>query len=67
MLKMFVKLILELPNKLYNSFMSIRRKPVYNGSRPKINGRMYMVSDKGRISFGQNVKINSSMKYKLII
>lgn len=60
--KILVKLILELPNKLYNSFMSIRRSPVYNGSRPKINGRIYMVSDKGKISFGQNVKINSSMK-----
>lgn len=61
-MKGFIRAIITIPNKIYNYIMFAWRKPICVGYRPRINGKIYMVSDKSAISFGRGVCINSSLK-----
>ena len=60
-MKKVIKTILRLPDQVYNKLIFMRRKPVCK-HMPDINGKIYMVSDKGAVSFGENVRINSSLE-----
>lgn len=59
-MKKLVKKIFKVPSMLYNKCVFAVRKPVY-ASFPLINGKIYLVSDKGAVYFGENVRINSSI------
>lgn len=56
-----LKLVKETINELYNRFVFVIRKPQYK-KRPRINGKIYMVGKPGAISFGEGVRINSSLE-----
>ena len=48
-------------DELYNHFIFFLKGVSYQ-SFPKINGKIYLVSSKGSVSFGEAVRINSSLK-----
>lgn len=48
-------------HKVYNFFI-LKYRGVKYSNYPQINGKIYIVSDKSAIQFGQNVRINSSLK-----
>lgn len=56
-----VKIIKRVIDKVYNKVIFVIRKPRYN-TRPKINGKIYMVGKPGAIEFGEGVRINSSLE-----
>lgn len=60
-MKNLIKKISVLPASFYNRLVFCYRKPLYT-TMPRINGRIYMISDRGAISFGRDVRINSSLK-----
>lgn len=60
-IKKVIRKCIELPSDIYNRIVLAYRKVDYV-SRPIIHGKIYMVADKRAISFGRNVRINSSMK-----
>lgn len=61
MLKKILKDIAQIHNTIYNRIVFWRRKPRYV-EMPRIKGKIYLVSDKNAISFGKNVRINSSLE-----
>lgn len=61
MLKSIVKKVVQSKDALYNKIVFWRRSPQYL-EMPKIKGKIYLVSDKKAISFGRNVRINSSLE-----
>lgn len=52
--------LMNLPSNIYNRAVFAYRKPAFV-SFPIIKGKIHLVSEKGAISFGQNVRINSSL------
>lgn len=62
MIEKIYKCIVGLPDIVYNRYVFLRRKPTYAEHIPEINGKIYMVSDKGAVSFGKDVRINSSLR-----
>lgn len=61
-MKQAIRKLSRLPDFLYNRLVFLRRAPKCSGNRPEIHGKIYMVSDPGAISFGEGVRINSSLK-----
>lgn len=59
-IKRLVLTIKGMPSNIYNKFLFAYRRPIYK-SFPIINGKIHLVSEKGAVSFGENVKINSSL------
>jgi len=53
--KSILKRIFNLPSKIYNMVVFAYRKPQYS-KRPTINGKIYLISDKGSIYFGEKRK-----------
>lgn len=62
MVKEVLNAIRRLPSNLYNRLVFALRKPVLSDQGPRINGKLYMVSDRGKIRFGTGVRINSSLE-----
>lgn len=62
MIKRIVAKVRRIPFDIYNKIVFIFRKPVLLGERPYINGKIYMVSEKGKIKFGKGVRINSRLE-----
>lgn len=62
MIKTIIVRARRLSADIYNKIVFAFRKPVLLGDRPYINGKIYMVSDKGKIQFGEGVRINSSLE-----
>lgn len=62
MIKESLAKIRRIPSNIYNKLVFFLRKPVCSKSKPYINGKIYMVSDKKKICFGDHVRINSSLK-----
>jgi len=59
-LKKIIKLIIRIPNGIYNRLLFYVKNVAFQ-MFPIINGRL-MITGKGKLIFGQNVKINSSRK-----
>lgn len=62
MIREYLKKIRTIPSDIYNKIVFFYRKPILYKNRPHINGRIYMVSDQQKIYFGENVRINSSLR-----
>lgn len=60
-LKLMIRDLIKMPNLIYNYVTFLYRKVSYF-TFPKIEGRIYMVCSPGSISFGENVRINSSLE-----
>ena len=56
-----IKKLKYMLDKLYNQFVFIIRKPQYK-TKPEINGKIYLVGKPEAISFGEGVRINSSLE-----
>lgn len=56
-----IKKIKQIIDGLYNSVVFCIRKPQYN-IKPRINGKIYMIGKPRSISFGDGVRINSSLE-----
>ena len=56
-----IKKISGMIDQLYNDMIFKVRRPECE-TKPIINGKIYMVSKKGAIHFGKNVRINSSLQ-----
>lgn len=61
MIKKIINMILNIPTNLYNKLV-LRYRKVLITNKPLIKGRIYLVSDKKAVSFGKNVRINSSLQ-----
>lgn len=59
-IKNLILILKNLPSNIYNRAVFVYRKPTFE-SYPKINGKIHLVSEKGAVSFGRNVRINSSL------
>lgn len=55
-----IKILKNITDQIYNQTIFLIRGVQYK-KRPKINGKLYLVSDRGAITFGENVEINSSL------
>lgn len=53
--------IIKIPGRAYNRLVFLYRKVMYD-TFPKIEGRVYIVCSPLKISFGKNVRINSSLR-----
>lgn len=61
MLKKIFDICQIVPDYIYNWLIFLYRKPNYI-EKPQIHGKIYMVTDRGKINFGRQVEINSSLK-----
>lgn len=61
MLKKIIANMRRLPSDIYNKLVFVYRRPIISGKKPHINGKIYMVAEKGKIRFGNGVRINSSL------
>ena len=60
-MKRIIKKVCRLPSVLYNRLVFAYRKPVCK-TVPEVHGKIFLVSDKGAVSFGRNIRINSSLQ-----
>lgn len=60
-LRGWIQALTDIPNHVYNHLIFLYRKVRYEAF-PNIEGRIYMVCKPGAISFGKNVRINSSLR-----
>lgn len=60
-MRQIIKMFLTISDKVYNILVFWWRQPVYD-QYPLINGKLYLVSEKRKIYFGKNVKINSCFR-----